>query len=152
MPLWRFFTRRWKGLARGAARLDEALRRLLRRRGQVGAAFAWHLAGWFSHVVETWMVLALLGAPIGWREALVVESVTATLRAAAFFVPGGLGVQEATLLGICRHLGMPAEAALALGVCKRLREIVVGLPGIAAWAFSERGLGTGPAAVETRRS
>jgi putative membrane protein len=145
LPLWPALTARWKGLAGGAARLDAALRALFRRRRRLTAAFAWHLAGWLSQVGETWLVLALLGNPIGWPAALVIESLAATARAAAFFVPGGLGVQEATVVGIGQHLGLPVDSAAALGLIKRLRELCVGLPGVALWLYTSNR--RGPAAA-----
>jgi putative membrane protein len=141
LPLWRALTAKWKGLAGGAARLDASLRALVRDRRRLAGAFLWHLAGWFSQVVETWLILSLAGYPVRWGQALVIESLAATARGAAFFVPGGLGVQEATLVGIGRYLGLPLEATVTLGVAKRLREIVVGLPGVALLAYAERAPG-----------
>jgi putative membrane protein len=143
LPWWRSLTTRWKGLAGGAARLDAALQAMLLRR-QLIPAFFWHLAGWSSQVGETWLVLALTGHRTSWIQALMIESLAATARGAAFFVPGGLGVQEATVVGIGRYLGLPLEAAVGLGVIKRLRELVVGLPGLAGWAYTERGLARRP--------
>jgi putative membrane protein len=140
LPLWRALTTQWKGPAGGAARLDAALRALVARRRKLAASFGWHLVGWLSQVGETWLVLALAGTPIGWGQALVIESLAATARGAAFFVPGGLGVQEAAVVGVCRYLGLPAEGAVALGLIKRMREILMGLPGLALWAYTERGL------------
>jgi putative membrane protein len=139
LPLWRSFAAQWKGLAGGAARLDAALRALLLR-PSLAPALGWHLAGWFSQIGETWLVLALAGHPTGWDQALVIESVAASARGAAFFIPGGLGVQEATVVGIARYLGLPMEAAVTLGLVKRLRELVVGLPGLIYWAYTERRL------------
>jgi putative membrane protein len=147
LPLWPALTARWKGLAGGAARLDAALRALLARRVHLGTAFAWHLAGWFSQAGETWLVLALMGHPISWSAALIIESLAATARAAVFFVPGGLGVQEATVVGIGQCVGLSVESAVALGVVKRLRELVTGLPGLALWLYtgSRRRRSTAPA-------
>jgi putative membrane protein len=145
LPIWPAMTARWKGLAGGAARLDAALRALMGRRRALAAALGWHLAGWLSQVGETWIVLTMLGVPRSWAQALVIESLAATARGVAFFVPGGLGVQEATVVGIGRYLGLPAEPALALGLIKRLRELVVGLAGVALWAYTERGVKSGPA-------
>jgi putative membrane protein len=140
LSLWRTLTAQWKGLAGGAARLDAALRALWSHRGRLALSFGLHLVGWFSQVVETWLVLAVIGTPIGWAQALVIESLTATARGAAFFVPGGLGVQEASVVGLGRYLGLPAELALALGVVKRCRELIVGLPAVLLWAYTERSL------------
>ena len=144
---------RAKSLAGGVTGLDAAMRRLARRPRALASSAAWHLAGWFSHVGETWMVLALCEAPVSWGAALAIESLSSTARAAAFFIPGGLGVQEGAVLYFCRRLGLPLEAAVVLGGVKRLRELVVGLPGLVAWAFAERQtLGRTAARVRARRS
>jgi putative membrane protein len=129
---------RGKALTDGVAFLDVAMKRLARRPRSLALAALWHLFGWLSQVVETWGVLALCGAGVSWSAALAIESLSAAARAAAFFVPGGLGVQEGAVFYLCRHLGVPPEPALALGLVKRLREIVVGLPGLMAWAIAER--------------
>jgi hypothetical protein len=47
-------------------------------------------------------------------------------------------VQEGAVVLLCRQLGVPAEAALTLTVVKRLREVVVGVPGTVAWMIAER--------------
>jgi len=138
LPIARRLGTRGKALTDGVASLDAAMKRLARRPRALAAAGIWHLLGWFSQVVETWGVLALCGARVSWSAALAIESLSAAARAAAFFVPGGLGVQEGALFYLCRHLGVPPEPALALGLVKRLREIVVGLPGLVAWAIAER--------------
>ena len=129
---------RWQALAGGAAALDEALAELARRPGDVALAVLWHLVGWFSHTGETWLGLRLIGAPVSWSAALAIEALSSTARAAAFFVPGGLGVQEGTVVYLCRSVGVPMHAALVLALLKRAREIVVGTLGLASWAAAER--------------
>ena len=53
---------RAKTLAGGIAATDAGMRALTRRPDALVASAGWHLAGWFSHVGETWLVLALCGA------------------------------------------------------------------------------------------
>jgi putative membrane protein len=120
--------------------LDAALRSQLARRGSLASAFAWHLLGWLSQAAETWLILQLLGVPVGAGAALVIESLAGAARAAAFFLPGGLGVQEGALGHLALAYGAPPEAAVTLVIVKRLREVVVGLPALVVWAFHERAL------------
>jgi putative membrane protein len=120
--------------------VEEALEALLARRRALGVALAWHVAGWFSHAFETWLALFLLGAPVAAGAAVVIESLSASARAAAFVVPGGLGAQEGALTALALAYGVPAEAALSLALVKRLRELVVGAPGLLAWGLGERRL------------
>ncbi len=125
-------------LVAGSADIDRGLRRVRRRRGTLLAASEWHLAGWLAQVVETWLVLRLLGAPVSWAAALAIESLAASARGAAFAVPGGIGVQEGALVALGAAFGVPAPTALALGIIKRGRELLVGAPAIVAWAIAER--------------
>ena len=122
----------------GGAAIDRSLRSIRRRPRALLASAAWHLGAWLSQVVETWLVLRLLGRPIGWAAALAMESLAASARGAAFVIPGGIGVQEGALVAVGAAFGVPAPAALALAVVKRARELVVGAPAIVAWAIAER--------------
>ena len=55
----------------------------------------------------------------------------------AFFVPGALGVQETGLIITSSLIGLPADAAIALSLAKRFREIAIGLPALASWQWVE---------------
>ena len=122
------------------ADLETAVQDLLARRGALLRSFAWHLTGWLCQAAETWLILLLLGHPISAGAALALDSLAGAARAAVFFVPGGLGVQEGALGFLAVALGVPPETALALVLVKRLREVVLGLPGLMLWVFHERDL------------
>jgi putative membrane protein len=130
----RFGTR----LTQGAAGVDRALSGVLGRRRALLSSALWHVGGWLSQVVETWLIMRLLGRPISWVAALAIESLAASARGAAFAVPGGLGVQEAALVVVAAPFGVDRAFALALGIIKRGREVVVGAPAIVAWSLAER--------------
>jgi hypothetical protein len=71
------------------------------------------------------------------REALAIESVGQAVCAAAFLMPGALGVQEAGFIAICAVYGIPAAEALALSLVKRVPDITLGLPSVFAWHAHE---------------
>jgi putative membrane protein len=129
----------WGRLAGGIDRFNRAGRALLARRRALAAAFGWHLAGWFSQVGETWLLLGLFGVPVSLDVAFTLESLTAAARGAAFFVPSGVGVQEVTILSMARLLGVEMEPAVALGIAKRAREVATGVPGLLAWLLAQKG-------------
>ena len=129
---------RWGQLAGGLTRLDQALTTLFARQGALAASFGWHLLAWVSQVGETWLLLALFGAPIPLGAAFAIESLTSAARGAAFFVPSGVGVQEVTIISMSRLVGVDMELALALGIAKRARELVVCVPGLLTWMFDKR--------------
>jgi uncharacterized membrane protein YbhN (UPF0104 family) len=54
-------------------------------------------------------------------------------RSAGFAVPGAVGIQEGGFVLVCGLFGVPAQAALALSVLKRLREVLVGIPAVVVW-------------------
>jgi putative membrane protein len=134
-----------RGMARiGQRRLAAALQRLGAALGLLAesrSALAWslslHVASWLGHAGEAWLTLWLMGAPTGFAEALLLESLSLAARSAAFLIPSGWGAQEAALVALAGVIGLPAETALALGLVKRAREFAVGLPGLAAWGIAE---------------
>ena len=93
-------------------------------RGELWWAGAWHMAGWLVGVVEVWLIMLLIGAPIGWLDALIIEALSQPIRAAAVIIPGGLGTQEVGGVALCLFLGMAAPEAATLWLLKRGRELV----------------------------
>ncbi len=96
-------------------------------------ATALHTLSWALGGAEVWLILAALGHAVPALGALVIESLGMAARSAGFAVPGAVGVQEGGFVLACGLLGVPAEAALALSVLKRLREALVGVPALLAW-------------------
>jgi len=115
------------------ARLDA----LYGRRDGMAAAFLVHLAVWCFGAIEVWIVLSCMGYHVTYGEAVIIESLMHAARGAAFVVPGALGVQEGGLIVLCAIFGVPAEAALALSLVKRVPDIVLGLPGVIVWQAME---------------
>ena len=131
---------RLAGLAAGAARIDRMTRRLWRRRRRIAASFLWQFAAWIAGALEIWVALRALGHPVGWVEALAIEALIQAVSSAAFLVPGALGLQEAGFLGLGALLGLPAEVSAALALTRRIRDLVLYLPGLLAWVWAERRL------------
>ena len=125
--------------AGGADRLDQAVRDVYRRRGDIARNMAWQLVSWTSSTGEVWIACWFLGHPISFADALILQSLSRAARATAFMVPGGIGVQEGGILLFASILGIPPETALALALVKRVREIAVGTPALIAWQAAETG-------------
>lgn len=119
--------------ARDLDNLDLAVRRLVSAHGRLARGTVWQLAGLISGSLETWLALKWLEHPVSIPAALILESFTLAARSLIFFAPAGLGVQEAGLIGIGYLLGLGSDVALALSLAKRMREILFGLPALAAW-------------------
>lgn len=114
-----------------------AIHEIWSHRGRLVVAVCWHLAAWVSAAGEAWVALYLLGRPLPVADIVALESVIQALRTAAFIIPGGWGVQEGAYVVVGAALGLPAEAALAISLLKRGREIILGIPGLLAWQYWE---------------
>jgi putative membrane protein len=97
----------------------------------------WHFGDWFVGAIEVYVVLRALGYQIDFSDAVLIESLIQAVRGAAFAIPGALGVQEGGLIVLCALFGVPAEAALALSLVKRIPDLILGLPGVIAWQAME---------------
>ncbi len=147
-----FGKRNWDGLALRADAVDAAIRDMYRDRGKVAASFMLNLAGWIVGTGEVWLILYFLGHPVSWHEALLLESVGQAIRGAAFAIPGSLGAQEGGYLLLAPLVGLPPDAALALSLAKRVRELVLGIPGLLYLHLSERKFQRRRAATALRTS
>jgi uncharacterized protein (TIRG00374 family) len=125
--------------SRLAARLEQGAtavdRRLLDFHDLERPAFvrasAVHLVAWGVGALEVQLMLGLIGAPIGFLEAFVIEALAQPIRAMALVVPGGLGVQEWGGMWLCTSLGMAEADAVTLWLLKRARETAFDLVGLA---------------------
>ena len=88
-------------------------------------AFLWILAGWFVEAAESWVLLRLLGVELSFRAVLAFEPVVSFARSAAFFIPAGLGVQDAGYMALLRGAGIPdaTNHAAAFVLLKRFKEV-----------------------------
>jgi putative membrane protein len=127
----------WEALVGGAAALDAAIAKVYTRRVDVLKSCAWALTAWLLGAGEVWIALYFLGSPVGLAEAIAIESLIQALRSAAFPVPGALGVQEGGFILLGHALGLTPETSLALSLVKRVREVVLGIPGVIVWQLAE---------------
>jgi putative membrane protein len=110
---------------------------IYRDRRRLIGSFLLHLIAWVAGGAGAAIILRFIGSDIPIESVIVIESLIFTLRTAAFLVPGGIGVQEGAYVLIGPLFGLPAEAALALSLAKRARDLMVDLPAILIWQFSE---------------
>jgi putative membrane protein len=121
-----------------SAQIDQEIRSIWSRRGVVlRYLFFWQPVQCLATALEIWIALRFLGARVGFTEAVVIESLIQAISSAAFFVPGGLGVQEGGFVLIGGALGLDPAASLALAGARRIRDLLVFSPGLLAWQFAE---------------
>jgi putative membrane protein len=125
--------------AAGAASLHAALTGMYRRRVGVLSCSMLHFACWIASAVEPWVALRFAGVPLGFATVLVIESLICAARSVAFAVPNAVGVQEGAYIVLGASFGLTPETALALSLLKRGRDVMIGLPTLAAWQIVESG-------------
>ncbi len=120
-----------------AAGIDAAILALYADKRAFWTAMAWRLADWIAGAGEIWLVMYFLGKPVSVAEALILESLGTGVRSAAFLVPGAIGVLEASFIVFGGLFGISAADSLTLALAKRVRELLLGLPGLLAWQLAE---------------
>ena len=125
------------GFAGRADAIDDAVVATYRRRSALSRSSLLRLTGLGVGAGEIWLTTLLLSKPLSLTDSFVLESLGSGVRAAAFMVPGGWGAQEGGLVLFGALFGLPADLALAVALTKRVRELALGVPGLAVWQWLE---------------
>jgi putative membrane protein len=121
-----------------SARIDQSIKQIWRQRGIVTRyVLVWQSLQCLATALEIWLALYFLGAKVSFLEAVVLESLVQALSSVAFFVPGALGIQEGGFLVIGTALGIDAQTCLALAGARRIRDLIIFIPGLVAWQLTE---------------
>lgn len=126
--------------------LHAALADCFRSPPRVALAALWHLISWLLGGLEVCLILHFLGTDIGFGSGLIIESLGQALKVVGFAVPGAIGVQEGGYVVVCRLLSIPPEIAIAVSLIKRVREVVLGIPGLILWQRTGARVAIAPAA------
>ncbi len=127
----------WQSLVQSGETLDRTIRTLYARRRAVIMCCLWTITSLVAGSGEIWIALHALNLHATFVNALILQSMVLTIRSAAFAVPGGLGVQEGGYLFVGNLLGIPGDAAFALSLIARVRELAIGIPGLISWQLIE---------------
>lgn len=130
---------RLSALVDESAGIDREVRLMWRRSGVIlRYLLLWQTLQFAGVALEIWLALHFLHSPVSFLQALVLESLIQAVSSAAFFVPGSLGVQEAGFLVIGGALGLSPPICLALAAARRVRDLLIYVPGLFAWQAAER--------------
>ena len=124
-------------LAGGTKALDQKIGAIYQRYRDVLWCGSWRLLSWIAKTGESWLALYFLGVPVTFKDALIMESLSAAVGSAAFVIPGALGVKEGGIMAIGNFIGINPGVALALALVKRVRELLIGIPGLITWLATE---------------
>ncbi|HSY41800.1 MAG TPA: flippase-like domain-containing protein [Polyangia bacterium] len=94
------------------------------RRRTRSVVFVMFLLEWLVEGAETLLIVRCLGLPLPLGPILALDALGSLLRVVVFFVPAGLGVQDATLILLLAALDVPnaVAAGTALVLVKRAKE------------------------------
>jgi hypothetical protein len=128
--LRRFFDRHESLLLSTDAILKEYL---VKHRARFWASALAYFAFWLGGALETWLILWMLGLATNVAVMLFIHIWLAVVTRLTAFIPANLGTHEAGALMVFTLMGLPAEAALAFALFRRLRQLVWIAVGLAVW-------------------
>lgn len=94
-----------------------------------------HVASLMLGVLQVFLLLDWLGLPAAFATCFTIEAFAVLIQAAAFLVPGAIGVQEGGKVVIFSALGLPAAAGFSVGIAFRLNQVVGIALGLLAYAL-----------------
>jgi uncharacterized membrane protein YbhN (UPF0104 family) len=107
------------------------------------AAFArslgWHLLGRSGVLVEVAVLLVALGQPLRLGALVAISALVSVAGIVFFFVPNGVGVNEGATVFALSLTGYSEGVGLAIGLARRVRQLVMTAAGVALTALRRRG-------------
>lgn len=126
-------TTAWDDISVNAREIDAVVSEIYRKRANIIKATLLRTLGLLLETVEVWLACYLLGHPLGVLEALMLKSLTSTLRDIAFIIPNGYGIQEGAFILVGALLGIDANTSLAVSLAIRIRDLVFDPAGLLAF-------------------
>lgn len=83
-----------------------------------------HFLGWVLGSFEVYVILWMLGSPVGFVNAFSIEALSSVAKLAAVIVPGSLGIQEGGQVMIFLAFGLGAPVAMTFSLLRRGRELL----------------------------
>ena len=75
-------------------------------------------------VFEVMVILAVLGTPVSYVQALFIATIVTSANTAFFLFPGQWGVAESVHVLVLQSMGYPAAVGLSLGLIRRIRKLM----------------------------
>ena len=97
-----------------------------------------YLGGWIFDTFEIMIVAHFLGVEVGWHHAFVIEAFIGVARGFNTLVPGALGIQEFSVVGLFA-LFMPEHSGLGAkyAIVRRARDAFFAVLGGGLFSFGE---------------
>lgn len=112
-------------LVAGMHGIDEQFARFYQdHRKRLWLSMFYAMLNWLLGVAELFLILSLIGHPVSWLDAWVIEATMQLVRTAAFFIPAGLGAQEGALMFACGAIAGSPSSGIAAALVRRFRELI----------------------------
>ena len=106
---------------------------LTKKKVVVSKALFFRLIGWLAGAFEIYVFLLIIDVNASFADVIIIESFSGIIRAIAFFIPAGIGVQELAFVAIGSYMGLSPSVSFSIAIGRRVREFLVGVPAIVAW-------------------
>ena len=123
-------TESWEGISFNAREIDAVILDLYQNRQHVLLALSYRSMALVLETAEVWLACYFLGYPLGLLDAIMLRSLTSTLRDIAFVIPNGYGIQEGAFVIIGAMVGIDASTALAVSLAIRIRDVLLDPAGL----------------------
>ena len=114
-------------------KLDYSMYQLSKKKYIVFKSITLRLLGWIAGAIEIYVFLWVIGIDSTIQDVILIEAFSGVIRAIAFFIPAGLGVQELAFVIIGEYVGFSGAVSFSIALGRRVREILVGIPALIAW-------------------
>ncbi len=139
------FVRKWGGNKNGLLsdtpeaieKIEQTLSDIYEKPGRLTLSVLVRVLFHVALAFEIWFAAWLMGYDISAMEAITLRVVSFGVRSLAFFVWGGLGVQEGAYALLSAFAGLAPGTLIAISLATRVRELVVAMPGVAFWMVGE---------------
>lgn len=139
------------GLVGKSARIDQSVKLIWRQPDIVlRYLFIWQTVQCVATAFEIWLALYFLGSRVSVVDAFVLEVLIQLISSIAFLVPAGLGVQEGGFVLVGGLIGLDPATSLALAGARRIRDLLIYLPGLVMWQVAEHTRGARQTGGRTR--
>lgn len=85
---------------------------------------ATYFTGWIFDTVEIMVVTYLLGYEISWPQAFAIEAFIGVARGFNVLVPGALGIQDFSIVGLFALFGLNPEFGVQYAIARRGRDVI----------------------------
>jgi len=118
--------------------IDEQFARFYKfHRRRLVLSMAYAMVNWLLGVLELYYILSLIGHPVTWWDAWIIEATVQLIRTAAFFIPAGIGAQEGALMFACGAIAGSPSVGITAALVRRFRELIwIGLSLALAMFYS----------------